>query len=297
MNQRADSQKVDTKLESIDSQVKTTHTEIKSIRLDKYSADLIQWLAPPDVSSNFNKAIQARHPGSGRRLLRSKTYTTWKTGRSSFLWLHGIPGCGKTILASTVIEDLQSSQSQSSLQMLLYFYFDFTDSRKQSFESTLRSLICQIYYQNDNAKKHIDSLYSSPYLRGKEQPRFESLQKIFTEMIDSLEEVWIVLDALDECTPRDELLAWLRSVNQNISIKINMHLLVTSRPEQDIESAIKYYASKEQIIAIQNDLLKADIRNYVQARVREHKGLSRWRGHKEIQDNIEASLLEKADGM
>jgi hypothetical protein len=40
-----------------------------------------------------------------------------------------------------------------------------------------------------------------------------------------------------------------------------------------------------------------DIRNYVQARVREHEGLSRWREHKKIQNNIEASLLEKANGI
>jgi hypothetical protein len=48
---------------------------------------------------------------------------------------------------------------------------------------------------------------------------------------------------------------------------------------------------------MRDDLLETDIRNYVQARVREHEGLSRWRGYKEIQDTIEASLLEKANGM
>ncbi|KAK6212828.1 hypothetical protein LQW54_004917 [Pestalotiopsis sp. IQ-011] len=89
-------------------------------------------------------SIKARYPGSGRRLLESEAYTTWKTGDSSFLWLYGIPGCGKTILTSTVIEDLQKSQSLA--QALLYFYFDFTDSRKQSFENTLRLLVWQIYY-------------------------------------------------------------------------------------------------------------------------------------------------------
>jgi hypothetical protein len=35
-----------------------------------------------------------------------------------------------------MIEDLQRSQSQNSSQMLLYFYFDFTDSRIKSVENT-----------------------------------------------------------------------------------------------------------------------------------------------------------------
>jgi Cdc6-like AAA superfamily ATPase len=294
---QTDCRTVDSKLSSIDSHVQTTHTEIKSIRMDQHSSDIMQWLAPPDVSYNFNKAIKARHPGSGQRLLESKAYTTWKTGNSSFLWLYGIPGCGKTVLTSSVIEDLQRSQGQSLPHTLLYFYFDFTDSRKQSFENTLRSLVWQVYHQNEAARKHLDSLYSSACQNGKAQPNFDSLQKAFAEMIHNLKEVWIVLDALDECAPRGELLAWLRSVNQDLSLQVNMHVLVTSRPEQDIGSAIRRYASNGQMIAIRDDLLEADIRNYVQTRVREHEGLRRWRGHKEIQDQIETSLLEKANGM
>ncbi|KAH6646797.1 hypothetical protein BKA67DRAFT_496362, partial [Truncatella angustata] len=284
-------------LNEMDSTLTNMHTDIKSIRMDKYSDDLMQWLAPPHVSFNMNKAIEARYPGSGRRLLESEAYTTWKKGDNSFLWLHGIPGCGKTILASTVIEDLQKNQSQSALQTLLYFYFDFTDSRKQLFENTLRSLVWQIYCRNENSRQHLNSLYSSTCRGGKEQPSFDSLQRTFTEMMGNLEEVWIVLDALDECETRNKLLSWIRNIAQDSSAQVNIRLLVTSRPEQDIMTAIQRHASDEQIIAISHNLLESDIRNYVQARVREHEGLSRWRGYKEIQDQIEASLLEKANGM
>jgi hypothetical protein len=42
-----------------------------------------------------------------------------------------------------------------------------------------------------------------------------------------------------------------------------MHLLVMSRLEQDIWSAIKRYASSEKRIPIRDDLLKMDIRNYL----------------------------------
>lgn len=275
--------------------MQTTHIEIQNSQIDKHTDDIVQWLAPPDVSTNLNKALQARHADSGRRFLDSKAYKTWKNGENTFLWLHGIPGCGKTILTSTVIEDLRRTLGPS--QTLLYFYFDYTDREKQSFENTVRSFVFQIYSQDSSAQKHLESLYSSVCRDGKDQPSLDLLQRAFTEMVCELKRVWIVLDALDECTLRGELLAWLRSVNQDLSVQVKIHLLVTSRPEQDIESAIKRYASHEQIIAIRDDLLKADIRNYVQARVREHEGLSRWHGNREIQDNIEASLLEKANGM
>lgn len=219
----------------ISSGVKNVQSRIESMHIGKHGDDIMRWLGAPDISDNLNKAVKTRHPGSGQRLIQGESYQKWKSQPRSFLWLYGIPGCGKTILASTVIEDLQKIQNQSPSQTLLYFYFDFTDSRKQSFENTLRSLIWQMYHQNNNAKKHLDSLYSSVYRGGKEQPSFDSLQRTLTDMISSPEEVWIVLDALDECTSRGELLAWLRNVTQDSLIQVKMHVLVTSRPEQDIK--------------------------------------------------------------
>lgn len=285
---------MDSKLNNIYSQTSDTHIEVQNIRTNKHSDDIMKWLAAPDPSANLNKAIKARHKGSGKRLLESEAYISWKSGQNSFLWLYGIPGCGKTILTSTIIEDLQNNQGSS--QTLLYFYFDFTDSRKQSFENTIRCLVSQMYYQNENAQKHLDTLYLA-CRGGTDEPRCDSLQKTFSNMSDEIGEIWIVLDALDECTSRTELLSWLRDLAQNSQPQTNIHLLVTSRSEEDIKSSIKRYADNGHIIAIRNDLLEADIRNYVQVRVREHEGLSRWREKPDIQDKIEASLLEKADGM
>ncbi|KAH6646793.1 hypothetical protein BKA67DRAFT_611497, partial [Truncatella angustata] len=285
---------VDIKINHVSHQVDNTHSKVENLQTNKHFDDITKWLAPPDVSTNFNKAIKARHKGSGRRLLESEAYMKWETGQSSFLWLYGIPGCGKTILTSTVIEDLQKNQDLTRTP--LYFYFDFTDTRKQSFENVIRSLIIQMYYRNKDAQKHLNSLYST-CRDGKDQPSFDSLQKAFTNMIHELREVWIVLDALDECTPRIELLSWMQDLAQNYQPLSNVHILITSRPEQDIKSAIERHADNEQMIAIRDDLLEADIRNYVQARVREHEGLKRWQGRSDIQDRIEASLLDKADGM
>ncbi|KAF7539653.1 hypothetical protein G7054_g1964 [Neopestalotiopsis clavispora] len=284
-------------LGSIDSQLQTTRPGIESIRKDTHPNEILQWLAPPNVSSNLNKAIKTRHVGSGYQFLNCKAYTTWKSGESSFLWLHGIPGCGKTILVSTIIEDLRKDQNQNPSHTLLYFYFDSTESQKQSFENTLRSLTWQIYNQNENGQQCLKSLYSSTCRDGQEQPSFDSLHQTLINMICKLKEVWIVLDALDECKPRGELLSWLCSIAQSSLAQVTIHLLVTSRPEQDIKTAIKRHASDEHMIAIRHDLLESDIQNYIRARVREHEGLSRWRRYPEIQDKIESTLLAKASGM
>lgn len=78
---------------------------------------------------------------------------------------------------------------------------------------------------------------------------------------------------------------------------MNVHLLVTSRPEQDIKETIDMWARKEDIIPLQSDLIGEDIRAYIEARVRDSEGLKRWKARLAIQEEIEATLIEKANGM
>jgi hypothetical protein len=226
-----------------------------------------------------------------------EVFAEWKTRRNSFLWLYGIPGCGKTILSSAIIEDLERTTSQS--QTILYFYFDFNDANKQSFASMIRSLINQLYYKREDARKQLDSLFSS-HENGSRQPTTGSLCTSFLHMISQIGEVWIILDALDEChtrkrTQTEGLLPWIKDI---VSSKLtNVSLLVTSRREQDIESAISEWAHDKDLIPIQSDLVTDDIRAYVRTRVREDGGLKRWRSRPDIQEEIETELMEKTDGM
>lgn len=255
-----------------------------------------RWLLPPDPSINYNKALEQRYEGSGLWFLESDAFAKWKTRRNSFLWLFGIPGCGKTILSSAIVKNLDSILSS---QPLLYFYFDFSDIGKQTLESMVRSLISQLSYKSEDTWKQLDSLFSSCE-DGRRQPTCESLYKVLLHMIEQVKEVWLVLDALDECRTKkgpstEGLLSWIREVLN--SEQRNVHLLMTSRPEQDIEFGIREFAHNDDIVSIQSSLITDDIRAYVRTRVREDNGLKRWRSQPEVQNEIETRLMEKADGM
>jgi hypothetical protein len=119
-------------------------------------------------------------------------------------------------------------------------------------------------------------------------------------MVQQTDEVWIVLDALDECRTRDEfiaggLLSWIQNLQNS---QTNIHLLVTSRREQDIEAAIKSWAHDDDIIPIQSELVEDDIKAYIYSRVREQGELSRrWHSRPTIQSEIEAALIQRSDSM
>ena len=114
-------------------------------------------------------------------------------------------------------------------------------------------------------------------------------------MMTSLEDTYIILDALDECEDRHELLT---NLEQIISWKnVNLHVLVTSRREIDIEEALTSFSSPRNRISIHGTPLNADIRAYVHERLQLDRKLKRRQKDLNMQREIEDTLMEKADGM
>ncbi|KAK2035754.1 hypothetical protein LZ31DRAFT_621606 [Colletotrichum somersetense] len=264
-------------LGSIHEDVFQIRSATKSLQQSQRFQEVMKWLSPPDPSTNYNQACQQRHECTGQWFPESEEHSEWEKSPKSSLWLHGIPGYGKTILSSTVIKDLSNTEPYA--KSLLYFYFDFTDTSKQSLEKAVRSLIAQLYSKSQDIQAHLDSLYSS-CKNASRQP------------------IWIVLDALDECLKRtglsnEGLLYWIEGV-LNLP-QVNIHLLVTSRPEHDIKSALERYVDNQ--IPLQSDLVTDDIRAYVHGTVRQHEGFKRWRTREETLDEIESHLMEKANGL
>ena len=115
------------------------------------------------------------------------------------------------------------------------------------------------------------------------------------QMMVTLDDTYIILDSLDECTERSELLTNLKQI---ISWKdANLHILVTSRRERDIEEALTPLIEPEEPISIQSAVVNADIRVYVQDRLQNDPKLKRWTNTPNVQQEIVSTLMSKADGM
>jgi hypothetical protein len=107
--------------------------------------------------------------------------------------------------------------------------------------------------------------------------------------------VYVVLDALDECTQRQELMDVLNTV---VGWQLdNLHLLITGRNERDIESSLENYIREEDTLCLQRDVVNKDIQRYVQQRLRDDKGLAKWNKDAAVREEIEAALMSGARGM
>lgn len=249
---------------------------------------IYDWLDHPDPSTNFNKAIEKRHPGTGSWFLTDELFENWKSGTDRHLWLHGIPGCGKTVLSATIIDHLQHLDPP---RVVLYFFFDFSDSDKQSLDKLVRSLVAQLYSKRENTRKELDKLFLSCE-SGRTQPEPKSLFATFLHMLRNVKEVLIVIDALDECKTRPCLLAWMKEL-ADCGYK-GLRLLVTSRKEQDIESKLKDVWMDQ--TPIQQAPVDDDIRLYVRGQLRSDD-FERWHSMQPLLEDIETELTNRAEGM
>lgn len=156
-------------------------------------------------------------------------------------------------------------------------------------------MVDQLYHNRTNLQEQVDTFYSS--CRNRNSPADStSLFKLFQGLVQQTGELWIVLDALDECRQRSEgstggLLSWIRGLRDASSA---IHVLVTSRPEQDIQAAIHSWAHDEEVISLDSGSIEDDIKAYIKAQTRT---MSRWQSRPDIQDKMETTLVKKANGM
>lgn len=266
-------------------------------RLHKKVKDLGRvpsWLIAPDPSTNLHSAIKQRQAETGLWLLESANFEAWKQNSASRLWLYGIPGCGKTILSSALIEHLLHCCHADIRSATAYFYFDFSDAQKQDPELMLRSLIAQLLPRLLTVPGTLDALITS-CSNGQQQPAPHVLLEMLRQTIQGIPQVYVVLDALDECSQRLELLEMLTTVT-GWQLQ-NLHVLLTSRKERDIEDSLASYIDNENALCLQSDIVDKDIHRYIEQRLSDDQSLAKWRKDATVKQEIEFALINGARGM
>ncbi|KAF8490662.1 hypothetical protein F5888DRAFT_1098085 [Russula emetica] len=261
--------------------------------------NLLRWLSPRDPSTNHNIASKAHHNGTAEWFFRGGIYSRWKS-TGSFLWIHGKPGSGKSVLCSSIIQDITALRDAGRASMA-YFYFDFRDVDKQKLHDLLPSLLIQLSARSDHCCDILSQLYSA-HDRGVQKPSDRAMIGCLKEML-SLEAqppIYIILDALDECpvtstvppSPRDEVLEFVEDL---VALHLpNLHICVTSRPEHNIRVVLE--GLTEHPVSLHDESgQQEDIANYVTSFVRSNRRMQRWRD--EDKNLVIKTLSEKADGM
>ncbi|PHH75040.1 hypothetical protein CDD80_2657 [Ophiocordyceps camponoti-rufipedis] len=102
---------------------------------------LLEGLQAHNPLSHHMELCKKRVVETGRWLLDKNDFQQWIDSKSSSFWLHGQPGCGKSVLCSAVIEGIRTRRQSTALA---YYYFDFSHHGISQTAVMLRSLIYQL---------------------------------------------------------------------------------------------------------------------------------------------------------
>ncbi|KAH6903949.1 hypothetical protein BKA70DRAFT_582864 [Coprinopsis sp. MPI-PUGE-AT-0042] len=143
------------------------------------------------------------------------------------LWGIGIPGAGKTILASIVINYLDRLEKTSGGAICLaYVYLRY--SEPLSVREVLESFVKQILERHTDLGPLVESVYTA-HKRERTKPSQEELHDLLSEFTRRGKTIFFVLDALDE------LRAEHRSALLGMIVSLGAKLFITSRPLETLQ--------------------------------------------------------------
>jgi ankyrin repeat protein len=237
-----------------------------------------------------------RAEGTCQWALRSPEYLRWwESLCNDLLWVSADPGCGKSVLAKSIIDDYL--QPSSSAVTVCYFFFKDNDE-----QNNLATALCAILHQLFSHRPHL--LYHA-------LPSWERNWKGLRQEVNELWRIFItatsaepqgttvcILDALDECRDADQnwLIQKLKEFNCQSYLSMQgtwLKFLVTSRPYEDIQHRFQEITDSFPHLHLkgeeENDQIHKEIDLVVKIRVRELAKAARLSSN--IQQRLEQQLL------
>src|SRR5580700_3936070 len=126
---------------------------------DQDHQKILVWLTPVNYSPQQSDYLKRRQSGTGQWLLDSAEYQTWLNIGKQTLFCPGIPGAGKTILTSIVVDDLNTRFLADQNVGIAYLYCNFRRRDEQSAEDLLASLLKQLTREQFSLPDRVKTLY------------------------------------------------------------------------------------------------------------------------------------------
>ncbi|KAJ7113601.1 hypothetical protein C8R44DRAFT_596213, partial [Mycena epipterygia] len=247
---------------------------------------ILDWITPLNFFQRQADIFSAWQPGTGEWLLSDPKFSKWKSGPREILWCRGMPGAGKTVLSSLVVNHLRV-QVWDSNTGIACIYLNHKETEAQTPTNLLASLWQQLVV-DESLPLAVRELYTHHCTRNT-KPSLNEVSGLLTAAVVRQSKFYFIVDALDEYpeNQRNILLKHL-SLLQGPTTSI----MITSRPHITVEPFFSDFQNLE-IRATEND-----IREYVDKHIQSSTRLSKHvRTRPELQHQILTKIINNVQGM
>ncbi|OBT51264.1 hypothetical protein VE04_08627 [Pseudogymnoascus sp. 24MN13] len=249
---------------------------------------IIDWLSPINYASQQSDFIARRQEGTGQWLLYSTEFQHWLSHNQQILFCPGMPGAGKTMLASIVIDHLYAKYQTDSSVGIAYLYCNFRRQDEQKPVDLLASLLKRLLEGRPNLPISMKDLYGQ-HKSKQTRPSFVEISTELRSIIASFPTTFIVIDALDECQVSDGGLTKFLSEILRLQTNTGANLLVTSR---FIPHIVEEFQGAPSLEIRASD---GDVKRYLDGQ--SSRLPSFVRRNLDMQEQIKTEIIKAVDGM
>ena len=256
---------------------------------------------PKDDREALRHTKGSRIDGTCTWIKGHEVFKLWYSSDSELLWLSGGPGKGKTMISIYLVEELEQRVKHSENAILLQYFCDNKDERRNTATAILRGLIFQLL----QARPHLFTHILPSYLIQKQSlflaSSFQTLWRIFEAMLRDpiLDKTYCVIDGVDECE-KDSLVMILDKFRELFRTNLQnpgafqLNLIIASRDEP---KAIPQGLSCFPRIRLDPDAdteVNQDVDLFIEAKVNELSTLEHYPPW--LSEHIRKTFRERAQG-
>jgi Cdc6-like AAA superfamily ATPase len=252
---------------------------------------ILDWPTLIDYSPQQSDFISRRQEETGQWLLDPDEFQGWVNQSKQTLFCPGIPGAGKTIITSIVVEYLWAKYQDDGSVGIAYLYCNFRQQQEQKPVDLLASILNilkQLTQRRLSVPENVTSLYNRHKDKGT-RPSFDEISQILQAVIADYSRTYIIIDALDECQVSDRGRRMLLSEFLNLQTKTSANFFATSRFIPEIMNMFEGGISLE-IRASDEDVMRYLDGHMLRLPSCVPRGLA-------LQEEIKTEIIKAVDGM
>lgn len=251
---------------------------------------ILDWLTSIDYAPQQSDLISRQQEGTGEWMLNSSEFRKWIHQSKQTLFCPGIPGAGKTMISSIVVNHLIAKFKNDHSVGIAYIYCNYQPQQEQKPEELFSSLLKQLAQKQPAASTDLKNFYEHHKTKGT-RPLFDEIVQALHSTIQLYSRVFIIIDALDEYhvsnkEGQKKLLLEVFSLQD----QAQLNLFATSRFVSEIISQFDGCMLKE--IRAQDD----DVLCYINGRIPQVLR-SQILKHPEVQHTIRRDIVKAANGV
>ncbi|CAG8976236.1 hypothetical protein HYALB_00012003 [Hymenoscyphus albidus] len=202
--------------------------------------------------------------------------------------LPGIPGAGKTILTSILVEELTSRFHDNENIGIAYLYCNFRRREEQNKNNLLASLLKQLARHQPILPEVVKDLYNRHDAQ-RTRPSFDEISRSLQSTIAMYSRVFIVIDALDECNVSDGSRTTFLSELFSLQTKCTVNLFATSR------FGTEFSAIFSNSLSLEIRASEHDVRRFLDGHILALPGFVRR--SLDLQEEVKGEIVKAVDGM